>query len=193
MKLPHSRSQSLQTLSQLMNASWVDNLTRLVLLQINLYSFQSNLFAAITVSWEFLSTGGAIPHISIQVEIAYDEICSNTFSRVWKTTCNSGARKKIRQHTQVHHNHSFLFGFSFMIMAFSCHWYSNHGQASMVIFITFESWLMIHDLAWITAFHPWSTMKQEYLSMIKESFSARLTHKSWMNHGWKAMACNPGQ
>ena len=66
-KLPKTRDKAKTLVEYLKNHSWVDSRTRLVLLQMNFYNFPTNLFAVVTVSWEFLATGGALPYISIQV------------------------------------------------------------------------------------------------------------------------------
>ena len=66
-KLPLNEDNSLALIQDLKASSWLDHQTRLVLLQMNLYNVESKIFASVTISWEVLATGGAIPYISIQV------------------------------------------------------------------------------------------------------------------------------
>ncbi len=63
---PSTKDSMLKVLTELKKQNWIDRQTRAVLLQFNLYSFQSNLFAAVTVCWEFLETAGGLADISIQ-------------------------------------------------------------------------------------------------------------------------------
>ena len=51
-------------LTALRNLSWIDSLTRVVIIQLTLYNPNVELFTSITFLSEFLSTGGACSSIS---------------------------------------------------------------------------------------------------------------------------------
>lgn len=53
-------------LSQLHQLSWIDERTRAVIIQINMYTANAELFTSVTLLTEFLSTGGVFSSANIQ-------------------------------------------------------------------------------------------------------------------------------
>ena len=56
-----SLSELQSNLSQLYQLSWIDNLTRAILIQISLYNPNANLFTSVSLLTEFLSTSAIDP------------------------------------------------------------------------------------------------------------------------------------
>ena len=75
-QLPSDQQSTLDTLSSLEGWDWVDKQTRLVVMQFNLYNFHANMFAAVTIAWEFLETTGGLATITIDVIYLFWRIMS---------------------------------------------------------------------------------------------------------------------
>ena len=63
--------KSVEIVQQLKNTRWVDHLTRAVLLEVNVYNANSNLFSVIMVSFEFPPSGGAFPRYAVDTVSLY--------------------------------------------------------------------------------------------------------------------------
>jgi polycystin 1L2 len=74
------RLSSLQSnLSQLHQLGWIDNQTRAVIIQLNLYNPNVQLFTSVTFLAEFLSTGGVYPTARFEPMNSYGKFLSLLF------------------------------------------------------------------------------------------------------------------
>ena len=62
---------ALQLVKQLRQANWTDEFTRAVLLQLNVYNANSNLFSLLTIAYEFPPSGGAFVRYTTETVALY--------------------------------------------------------------------------------------------------------------------------
>lgn len=76
MELGPTNDTAFQTLHELSTNNWIDQYTRAILTEINIYNVDVNLLCVITLIYEFLPSGSGIPSINVQTIKLYRYLSS---------------------------------------------------------------------------------------------------------------------